>query len=77
MTGVLVALLKQRFTFLLRILEVLMQQRSVGVFEIETRILLLGLQKDVAIGETARIGAAVEVQVVDTVDALNVHGKPL
>ena len=48
-----------------------------GVLEIEARVLLLGLQEHVAVGEPARILAAVEIQVEHAVHALHVHGEPL
>ena len=41
------------------------------------RIFLLGLQEDVAVGDLLVALAAVEVQVVDVVDALHIHGEPL
>ena len=40
-------------------------------------IFLLGLQEDVAIGDLLVALAAVEVQVVDVVDALHIHGEAL
>ena len=50
---------------------------GVGIFEIVPRIFLLGLQEHVAIGDLLGAVAAVEVEVIDAVDALHIHGKPL
>ena len=40
-------------------------------------IFLLGLQEDVAVGDLLVAVAAVEVEVVDVVDALHIHGEAL
>ena len=47
------------------------------MLEVEARELLLGLQEHFAVGELARIRAAVERQVEHAVDALHVHGEAL
>ena len=60
-----------------RHLELLEQHGGVGVFEIVPRIFLLGLQEHVAVGHLGVAVAAVEVEIVDAVDALHVHGQPL
>ena len=54
-----------------------LQHRGVGIFEIVPGIFLLGLQEDVAIGHLVGAVAAVEVEVVDVVDALHIHRQPL
>ena len=53
------------------------QHLGVGVLEIVARVFLLGLQEDVAIGDLLRAVAAVEVEVVDVLDALHIHGEAL
>src|SRR5690242_21872285 len=58
-------------------LELLEQHRGIGEFEIVPRIFLLGLQEHVTIGNLLIVGAAVEVEVVDVVDALHIHREPL
>jgi hypothetical protein len=67
------ALVQQRAAFALGVLEVTEQQLGVGEFEIEARIFLLGLEEHVAVGDLFRAGAAVEIDLVDAVDALHVH----
>ena len=61
----------------LGVLEVLEQDRGVGVLEVEAGIFLLGLPEDVAVGHALFAVAAVEVEVVDVLDALHVHGEAL
>src|SRR5579871_4564262 len=56
--------------------ELLEQHRGVGDLEIVPRIFLLGLKEHVAIGDALVAVAAVEIEVVDTVDALHIHRKP-
>ena len=51
--------------------------RGIGEFEIVPGIFLLGLQEHVAVGHLLVALAAVEVQVVDVVDALHIHGEAL
>jgi hypothetical protein len=63
--------------FLLGIDEMLLQHRRVGIFEIVARIFLLGLQEDIAVADLLVAFAAVEVQVIDIVDALDIHGQTL
>src|SRR5204863_8406437 len=41
------------------------------------RVFLLGLQENVAVGHLLGALAAVEVQLVDVLDALHIHRKPL
>ena len=53
------------------------QHLGVGVFEIVPGVFLLGLQKHVAVTHLLVVGAAVEVEIIDPVDALHVHGEPL
>ena len=53
------------------------QDRGVGVLEIVAGIFLLGLLEDVAVGHPLVAVAAVEIEVVDAVDALHVHGEAL
>ena len=60
-----------------RHLELLEQHRGVGEFEIVPGVFLLGLQEDVAIGDLLVVAAAVEVEIVDALDALHVHRQPL
>ena len=50
---------------------------GIGEFEIVPRIFLLGLQEDVAIADLLVALAAVEVQLIDVVDALHIHGEAL
>ncbi len=47
------------------------------MFEIVPRIFLLGLQEHVAIGDLVGAVAAVEVEIVDAVDALHIHRQAL
>ena len=68
--------IEQCTAFLLGIDEMLMQDRGVGVFEIVPGIFLFGLQENVAISDLAGPLDAVEVQVVDIVDALNIPVRP-
>ena len=65
--------LQDRCAMLLGVGEVAEQQLGVGDLEIERRIFALGLQEDVAVGHAM----AVEVEIVDVLDALDVHGQPL
>ncbi len=58
-------------------LELFEQHRGVGVFEIVPRIFLLGLQEHVAIGDLVVTVAAVEVEIVDVIDALHIHRETL
>ena len=48
-----------------------------AVLEIVPRIFLLGLQEDVAIGDLLGAVAAVEIEIVDAVDALHIHREAL
>ena len=57
--------------------ELLEQHVGVGVLEIMPRIFLLGLQEHVAIAHPVGALAAVEIEVVDAVDALHIHREPL
>src|SRR5262245_31964938 len=68
---------EQRLAFLFGIPEMLQQDFGVGVLEIEARILLLGLQEHVAVGQLALILSPIEVEVEHAVDTLHVHGEPL
>ncbi len=56
-------------------LELLEQHRGVGMLEVVPRVFLLGLQEDIAVGHLIGAFAAVEVEIVDAVDALHVHRK--
>ena len=53
------------------------QHIGVGEFEIVPRIFLLGLQEHVAVADPLGALAAIEIEIVDAVDALHVHCKPL
>ena len=53
--------------------EVAEQQLGVGDLEVERRVFALGLQEHVAVGDAL----AVEVEIVDVLDALHVHRQPL
>ena len=64
---------QQRLAFRLGVGEVPEQQLGVGVFEVVGRTLDLVLLEDVAVGDAA----AVPVEVVDVLDALDVHRQPL
>ena len=68
---------EQRPALVLGVLEVPEQHRGVGMLEIVPGIFLLGLQEDLAIADLIVALAAVEVKVVDVVDALHIHGEPL
>ena len=57
--------------------ELLEQHLGVGMFEIVPRIFLLGLQEHVAISHAFGAIPAVEIQVIDAIDALHIHRKPL
>jgi len=57
--------------------ELLEQHVGVGIFEIVPGIFLLGLQEHVAIGDLVGALAAIEIEIVDAVDALHIHRKPL
>ena len=48
-----------------------------AILEIVARIFLLGLQEDLAIGDLVVAFEAVEIEVVDVVDALHIHGEAL
>ncbi len=72
----LVSCFEQRLAFFFGVAKMLQQQRSVGVFEIVARILLLCLQKYVAIEHAAVAVQTVEIQIVDVVDALAIHRQP-
>ncbi len=50
---------------------------GVGMLEGVAGIFLLGLQEDLAIGDLVRPLAAVEVEVVDVLHALDIHGEAL
>ena len=46
------------------------------MLEIVPRIFLFGLQEHVAVGDLLRAVAAVEIQIIDAVDALHIHREP-
>ena len=71
------AAFEQRPAFGLRVPEMLEEDRRVGVLEIEAGVFLFRLQENVAVGDALLAGAAVEIDVVDAVDPLHVHRKPL
>ena len=75
--GLLVCLRVVGAALVLGVLEVPEQHFGVGRFEIVLRELLLVLQEDVAVGHLLVAVAAVEVEVVDVLDALHVHGEAL
>ena len=66
---------QEGLALLLGVLEMLEQHGRVGDFEIVPGIFLLGLQEHVAIGDLVGALAAVEVEVVDVLDALHIHGE--
>jgi hypothetical protein len=53
------------------------QHRGVGDLEIVAGIFLLGLQEDIAVGHLLGAFAAVEVEIIDVVDALDIHRQTL
>ena len=53
------------------------QDVGVGVLEIEAGIFLLRLLEHVAVADALGAVAAVEVEVVDALDALHIHRQPL
>ena len=55
------------------IVEMALQHRRVGELEIVPRIIPLGAQEHVAIGQAA----PVIIEVIDPLDALHIHGQPL
>ena len=57
--------------------ELLEQHVGVGEFEIVPRIFPLGLQEHVAVGHAFGALAAIKIEIVDAVDALHIHRKPL
>jgi hypothetical protein len=61
----------------LGILEMALEDLRIGIFEIEAREFLLGLQEDVAIRHLVGAVAAVEIELIDVVDALDIHGEAL
>ena len=77
MTLALVALVEQRPAFAFGIAKMAKQQVDIGGFEIVPRIFLLGLFEDVAIGDARVAVLAVEVEVVDRIDALHIHREAL
>ena len=70
------ASLKVFFARRLRHSELLKQHVGVGVFEIVPGVFLLRLQKNVAVSYALRAFAAVEVEIENVLDALDVHGEP-
>lgn len=68
---------QKRLAFLFRIDEMAVQHLGVGEFEVVAGIFLLGLQEDIAIADLVGTLAAVEVQVIDVVHALHIHGETL
>ncbi len=58
-------------------LELLEQHHCVGIFEIVPGVFLLGLQEHVAVCDFLVAVAAIEVEVHDAVDALQITGEPL
>ena len=64
---------EQRLALGLGVGELAEQPLGVGRLEIEGRVLALGLQEHLAVGHAL----AVEVEVVDVLDALHVHRQPL
>ena len=68
---------EQRLALGLGVLEMAQQRLGVGELEIVPGIFLLGLQEDLAVADLAVALEAVEVQVVDVVDALDIHGQTL
>ena len=71
------AALQERDAFRFGVLEVLEQDVDVGVLEVEAGIFLLRLLEHVAVGDARLAVAAVEVDVVDAIDALHIHRQPL
>src|SRR5581483_11812043 len=67
----------QRAAFRLGVAEMLEELAGVRVFEIEGGELPLGAMEDVAIGDAAGAGRAVEVEIEDALDALDIHGEAL
>ena len=57
--------------------ELLEQHHRVGMLEIVARVFLLGLKEDIAVGDLVRPFKAVEVEIVDVFDALDIHGAAL
>ena len=53
------------------------QQSCVGVLKIMAGIFLLGLLEHLAVGDTVTAFTAVEVEVIDILDALHIHGEAL
>jgi hypothetical protein len=53
------------------------QHRGVGDLEIVAGIFLLCLQEDIAVGDLLGAFAAVEVEIIDVVDALDIHRQTL
>ena len=72
-----VALLQQGLALGLRIAELAKQGLGVGMFEVVAGIFLLRLQKDVAVGDPVVAIQTIEIEVVDVLDALNIHGQAL
>src|SRR5580704_19249599 len=61
----------------LRHAELLKQHIGVGIFEIMPRVFLLGLEEYIAVGDLAGAFAAVEIELHDAVDPLQIAGKAL
>ena len=59
----------------LRVPEMAEKHLGVGILEIVARIFLLGLEEDIAVGDLPVAVEAVEVEIVDRLDALQVHGE--
>ena len=60
-----------------RVAEMAKQRFDIGMLEIVARIFLLRLEEDIAVSDAVFTLAAVEIQVVDVLDALHIHGQPL
>src|SRR5580704_3929869 len=69
--------LEQRHAFRFGVPKMLEENVGVGVFEVEAGIFLFSLLKHVAVRHALRALAAVEVEVVDALDALHIHRQPL
>ena len=72
-----VALLQKGLALGLRVAELAEQGLGVGVFEVVAGIFLLRLQENVAVGDAVVAIKAVEIEVVDILHALHIHGQTL
>src|SRR5262245_36259940 len=77
MARALVAFREQRLALGLGVAEMLEQEFRVGLLEIVARVFLLGLEKDVAVGDLVFALAAVEIEIEHVVDVLHIHGETL